>query len=254
MVLKYKMKIKIISDLHLEFLSPSQIEKLVRQIKSEGDVLVLAGDVGNGKLKHYQLFLEEMSKKFPKIFVVAGNHEYYGNEIDDTNQHIKLICEKMENVSFLCSSWEDYGGFRWIGTTLWSNISDSVKCFTNDVLRIKNFPVGKYNKLHKESVDFLSNTLTNSTRCIVITHYLPSMGLIHEKYQNENIYNQWFASSLDDLIEKYTDTIPLWIYGHTHDFSHVRLFNTEMVCNPYGYQGENRNPNLNYVVEIGDEI
>jgi len=246
------MKIQIISDLHLEFLSPPQIDNLVGKIKTCGDVLVLAGDIGNGKLKHYQLFLEEMSRKFTKVFVVAGNHEYYGNGIDDTDQHIKSVCENMENVSFLCSSWEDYGGFRWIGTTLWSNVSNTAKCFTNDVLRIKNLPIEKYNEFHKEAVNFLSSTITDEKQCIVITHYLPSMELIHEKYRNEkeNVYNQWFASSLDDLIQKNIDNLPMWIYGHTHDFSHIKLFNTEMVCNPYGYKGENKNPNLNYVVEL----
>lgn len=248
------MKIQIISDLHLEFLSPSQIEKIINGIQTIGQILVLTGDIGNGKSKHYQTFLEKMSKKFSKVFVVAGNHEYYGNDIDDTNHYIKSICNDIENVSFLCSSWEDYDGFRWIGTTLWSNISNMTKCFTNDVFRIKNFPIQKYNQLHNEAVDFLSGVLnnTNEKPCIVITHYLPSMDLIHEKYRNdkENIYNQWFASSLDDLIEKHTGKLPLWIYGHTHDFSHVKLFYTEMVCNPYGYQGENKNPDLNYVFEL----
>lgn len=248
-----KMKIQVLSDLHLEFLSPSQIGRIVRNIEKVGDVLVLAGDIGNGMASHYQKFIGKMAVKFEKVFVVAGNHEYYGNDIETTNQKIQSICDGLDNVSFLCSQWEDYGGLRWIGTTLWSHVEDTTKCFTNDIRYIQNMPIQKYNQRHIQSVQFLTDALITSQDkpCVVITHYLPSMEVIHEKYRNkeEDPYNQWFASSLDHLIETHTKHLPFWIYGHTHDPSHKILFQTEMVCNPMGYEGENKHPNLNLVVE-----
>lgn len=248
------MKIQIISDLHLEFLSSSQINKMIDRIHVYGDVLVLAGDIGNGVSTHYKYFLEKIAQKFIKVFLVAGNHEYYGNDISITNQTIQSVCDNLDNVSFLCSSWEDYNGFRWIGTTLWSQVDVLSTCSTNDIRYIKNMPIQTYNERHSEAVNFLRNTLqdANDTPCIVITHYIPSMELIHPKYktQTENPYNQWFASSLDSLIKQHTTHTPLWIYGHTHDFSHVRMFQTEMVCNPYGYKGENTNPKLDFTITL----
>ena len=249
------MKIQILSDLHLEFLSPSQIDCLVGKIEHVGDVLVLAGDIGNGMASHYRKFIERMALLFTKVFVVAGNHEYYGNDIETTNQEIQSVCDSWKNVSFLCSKWEDYGGMRWIGTTLWSHVEETTKCFTNDIRYIQNMPMHKYNQRHQEAVQFLTETLEMSQEkpCIVITHYLPSMTLIHEKYKNheDEPFNQWFASALDPLIESHTQHLPLWIYGHTHDPSYTRLFETDMVGNPIGYEGENKSPNWNFIVEYG---
>lgn len=249
--MRYKMKIQILSDLHLEFLSPSQIDRIVANIDQVGDVLVLAGDIGNGMASHYQKFINQIATKFTKVFVVAGNHEYYGNDIETTNQKIQSVCDCLENVSFLCSTWEDYGGVRWIGTTLWSYVHETTKCFTNDIRYIQNMPISKYNERHHQAVQFLTNALKtfNDKQCVVITHYIPSMKLIHEKYRSkeDEPYNQWFASSLDNLIETHTNHLPLWIYGHTHDPSHKRLFDTDMVCNPIGYEGENKDPNWNFV-------
>lgn len=249
-----KMKIQVLSDLHLEFLSPSQVRRLVEKIVPVGDVLVLAGDIGDGTAPHYEEFLKEMANRFDKVFVVAGNHEYYGNEMETTQQKMGSVCGGLGNVSFLCSAWEDYGGFRWIGTTLWSCVEDgTTKCFTNDIRRIPNMSLSLYKECHEEDVRFLTCALEASRDkpCVVITHYLPSKKLIHEKYQNpmDEPYNQWFASSLDHLIGDHTEHIPLWIYGHTHEPRHTRLFQTEMVCNPVGYEGENRHPDWGFVVE-----
>lgn len=247
------MKIQILSDLHLEFLSPSQMDRIVHSIEPRGDVLALVGDIGNAMEDHYSYFLAQMATLFPKVFVVAGNHEYYGNDIETTNNTIRTICSMFSNVSFLCSSWEDYGGFRWIGTTLWSYVKETTKCFTNDIRYIQNMPLKNYNLRHRDAVEFLTTTLEASLdqSCIVMTHYLPSMSLINAKYKTieDEPFNQWFASSLDHLIEGHTNHLPLWIYGHTHDASQTRMFQTEMVCNPLGYEGENSYPNFNLIVE-----
>lgn len=249
------MKIQILSDLHLEFLSPSQVQTVIDRIQPTGDVLVLAGDIGNGREEHYQHFLVTMASRFPKVFVVAGNHEYYGNDMELTKQTIHSLCTTLDNVSFLDSSWEDYGGIRWIGTTLWSHVHEKTKCFTNDIRRIQNFSLAKYNQQHDQSVQFLHHILQEARhqQCIVITHYLPSMELIHDKYKQdveEQSFNQWFATPLDDLLETHSSHIPLWIYGHTHDASQKMLFQTSMVCNPLGYEGENKNPDWNVVFEL----
>lgn len=252
-IFKKKMKIQILSDLHLEFLYLFQVDDIISKILPLGDVLVLAGDIGRPDDDTYNYFLKKMSKVFPKVFIITGNHEYYGGDISLTNEKISRICSQLENVSFLCSSYEDYGGFRWIGTTLWTHIEPTTSCFINDVRNIHHFNIEKYNQLHQESVHFLENNLSEKKQLIVITHHLPSYKLIHKKYMKSPAhekYNQWFASSLDGLIRKFTQNLPLWIYGHTHDFSHIIMNETQMICNPIGYENENKNSNWNYIVEI----
>ena len=236
------MRIQIISDLHLEFLSPTRIKKLLSSIQPVGNVLVLAGDIGTAS--QYQQVFEILAPSFDKVFVVVGNHEYYGKDMLSVHQTIQSICDQWKNVSLLSSSFENYGNYRWIGTTLWSKINTSCHR-TNDTRLIKGMDIPTYNQLHQEAVDFITNALETPDPCVVITHYLPSEKLIHEKYKCDP-YNQWFASSLDDLIEKHTDHLPLWIYGHTHDPSDKILFKTRMICNPFGYENENKHPNLQY--------
>lgn len=241
------MHVQILSDLHLEFLSPKRIKNLLASIKPVGTVLVLAGDIGTPA--QYHQVLETVAPLFEKIFVVLGNHEYYKQkDMMSVHQTIQSICDQWHNVSFLSSSYEHYHNYRWIGTTLWSKI-DTPLYHTNDTRLIKGMDIAIYNQLYQESVDFLTETLETSDPCIVITHYLPSEQLIHEKYKSDP-YNQWFASSLDDLIEKHTHHLPLWIYGHTHDPSDKILFKTRMVCNPFGYENENKKPNLQYIVSV----
>lgn len=245
------MKIQIISDLHLEFLSLSQVEKIIANIQSVGDILVLAGDIGHPDDSSYVYFLEQMNNMFSKIFLITGNHEYYGGNIQNTNIKIQELCLPLKNISFLSSSYEDYLGFRWIGTTLWSHIEPTAHII-NDIRKIRQLSIKNYNELHQESVNFINNILEENMNIpsIIITHHLPSYKLINPRYQTKthNKYNQWFASNLDELIEKYKPS--LWIYGHTHDFSHSELYQTQMVCNPLGYEDENTNTNFNYTVEL----
>ena len=73
------MKIQYLSDLHLELMSTHKFSKLCEKIIPKCDILVLAGDIGD-PLHHndrYKFFLHSMSKKFKKVFLVSGNHEYY---------------------------------------------------------------------------------------------------------------------------------------------------------------------------------
>lgn len=250
------MKVQLISDVHLEFLSPSQVRSMASQVDPFADVLVLAGDIGNVKSISYQQFMEQLSQKFPKVFVVAGNHEYYGHDIVSTHQEITSLCDRLPNISFLCSSYEDYKGFRWVGTTLWSHVDPSTRFFTNDIWRIKGMSVQQYNQLHQKSVDFLVDTITDPCLSyIVITHYLPSMKLIHEKYRDASLEeNQWFASStLEPWLKQQSCHIPFWFYGHTHMPSDKFLYQTRMVCNPYGYERENKSPRLDYVVSVNQK-
>lgn len=240
------MRVQVLSDLHLEFLSPSRIKNLLGSIQPMGNILVLAGDIGSAS--QYQQVFEILAPMFEKVFVVIGNHEYYGDDMTSVHQTIQSNCDRWTNVSLLSSSYENYGNYRWIGTTLWSKIH-TLGNRTNDTRLIKGMDVATYNKLHQEAVDFLTDALETPDPCIVVTHYLPSEKLIHEKYKSDP-YNQWFASSLDFLIEKHTNHLPLWIYGHTHDFSDKMLFKTRMICNPFGYEHENKHPNLQYTLSV----
>lgn len=252
-----KKKITYISDTHLEFYDIDKVLEISNNIKEPIDksdikdnILVLAGDIGNPlhKNNHYKIFLESLSSKFDKIFIICGNHEYYGCEnMKDVDDKIHSICKEISNATFLNNTFEDYLDIRWIGTTLWSEIDliNSIDSYTNDLLKIKtsknnNLSPQEYNELHYKSIEFLDKILKNSIdkNCIIISHHLPSFSLINEKFKNDKL-NQWFSGDLDDLIEEYSDRIKLWIYGHTHIPSSLILNNIKFISNPIGYPDEN---------------
>jgi len=241
-----------ISDIHLEFLHIEEVKSVIRKIIPVAPILILAGDKGNpfSGNSHYRLFLEEMGKKFEKVFVIAGNHEYYGGkDMTDVEVKIKEIVKEISdtnersNITYLQNSYEEYNGVRWIGTTLWSRLDNPSKQI-NDVYSIKAMNTERYNELHYLAVENLEKMLEESSLpTIVITHHMPSYSLIDPMY-NDELYNMWFASDLDNIVERYKEKIKYWIYGHTHTSNQSELHGVMMLCNPIGYKGEN--PGKNY--------
>jgi len=237
------MIVRYFSDLHLEFIKPIKIHKLLKKIQPGLDeICVLAGDIGNPYHLHYDTFMKFISKNFKKIFIIAGNHEYYNTtkSIEDTNEYIKKYFENFENISFLNNNYEIYNNYCFVGTTLWSHISNPTYKI-NDVEQIPNFNYIEYNKLNTISIDFLENTLQNNTQCIIITHHVPSFRLIDPEFKTTQWepYNQWFCCDMDNFINTHQYNIKCWIFGHTHKHSNVTINNIPFLCNPIGYPGEN---------------
>jgi hypothetical protein len=60
------------------------------------------------------------------VLVVAGNHEYYGGEVNATNEEILRICKQYENVFFLQRSRIDIEGTNmvFLGATYWTEIPE----------------------------------------------------------------------------------------------------------------------------------
>jgi len=237
------MLVKYISDIHTEFLSEKEIDVILSKITNE-KILILSGDIGNPQKKTYKYFLKQIANKFEKVFLISGNHEYYHSEVAGNTQLIAETVKDIPNITFLHNSFEDYEGYRWIGTTLWSEITNP-QFVTNDMNYIKKISVEKYNEMHFECVKFLEDTLTISLTenisSIVITHHLPISGLTDKEYLAPFYlpYSQMFNSNLDSLVEKYSKVITGWFYGHTHKKSIQKHYDVTFYCNPVGYVGEN---------------
>ena len=249
-----KHHIRYLSDLHLEFIKPNELEQFIKEIfDGKTEICVLAGDIGNPYQTNYDIFMEFISKNFKKTFVIAGNHEYYNKTktISETNEYMTIYFQKFNNISFLNNSYEIYENYCFIGTILWSNITNP-NYKINDMFYIPNFDYIEYNRLNRLCIDFLQNTLENNDLCIVITHHVPSYSLIDIKYKNKNMlpYNQWFYCDMDELIETKGNKIKCWIYGHTHTPSNVMINGIPFLCNPIGYPNENVNSNFRLMVEI----
>ena len=90
---------------------------------------------------------------------------------------------------------------------------------------------------YKESLNGLEKSLRESTTKtnVVITHHVPSIKSIKDKYRN-NLVSAGFASNLEAFILKTKPTH--WIHGHVHDAFDYFIGEIRAICNPKGYPGE----------------
>jgi predicted phosphodiesterase len=252
------MKIRIVSDLHLEF-SKKIIKSLISsQEDNYCDCLIMAGDIVTYKnINDLVDILDIFSPRYQKIFYVLGNHEYYHkNDINIVNLY-REICNKYPNVILLENdSYKLNDNWTILGTTLWSNISEKGLRMMSD---------GRYISMedilekHTKAVKFLEDQINlrevatedgslSSENFIVVTHHLPSKSLVHRKYSHYD--NSGFASSCDHL---FRDNIKYFVYGHTHTKSITKIGQTNLICNSLGYPGEqdiDLNEYCNCIIEI----
>lgn len=250
-----------ISDLHLDtydsIKTKDDLEKFLR-IKfydlhsSDCHYLILGGDISNICCKTYYLFLRWCSEKFQKVFIILGNHEYYGFVYQWLPTDTQLIIQKnYSNIIFLNNSnyiIESPIKINIFGTTLWSDIpNDNTSVMVKNISEIKYLTkentLERYssqinNEKHFECVESLRHWLTNisdESLNIVISHYLPSFRFIHPDYHKFNHMNFNFASDLEYL---FNDKINVWIFGHTHMRGEQYFKNILFGVNAGGYPNE----------------
>lgn len=108
------MKIRVLSDIHLEF-GPFEPPK------ADADIVVLAGDISQ-----WAEGIRWAHERFPhgRCIYVAGNHEFYGHEHKSTVESCRWAGQQ-GGVSFLENDCIVIDGIRFIGTTLWADYRTS---------------------------------------------------------------------------------------------------------------------------------
>lgn len=231
------MRIRVLSDLHLEF-GPIDLPKV------EADLVVFAGDI------HVKLNgIRWIRGNFPDtpVIYLAGNHEYYGEKLPRLLDKIRDEAAG-SNVHLLENDSIEIGGFRFFGATLWTDMElfgdhhvGSLEALQmNDYKRIRRTP--SYGKLrpvdtralHYETVRHIEGFLKagDPRRSVVVTHHAPSMRSLPERRRTELI-SCAYASHLDSLIEEHDPL--LWIHGHIHHSQDYRIGRTRILSNPRAY-------------------
>lgn len=246
------MKLRLISDIHLEF------EPYIADF-SGADVIVLAGDIGTGRMGlDWALAL---NASVPIIYVL-GNHEYY------KKVYPKLLNKLRDSaagshVHILENEYLDLDGVRFHGASLWTDFAlfgdprlAGFECQRkmSDYRFIRREP--SYSKIrsldiaviHKKSLTWLDASLGASPAKanVVVTHHAPSLRSAPAQYRND-ILTSAYASNLDDFVEKHQPN--LWLHGHMHSSCDYMIGNSRVVCNPKGYPGE-LNPDFNPMLTL----
>jgi predicted phosphodiesterase len=234
------MKIRVLSDLHLEFRDWVPPE-------SDADVVVLAGDIHVGVHG-----IEWARRRFPltPVVYVPGNHEFYGGNIKDVSAEL-LAQGRRLGVDVLDGRAIVIGGVRFLGATLWTDFAlhgadprsvdramAAALAGMNDfhVIRYqgnRTFHPAEAKAIHVERVRWLRAQLADKLvgTTIVVTHHLPLRQSIPSKYRLSNL-NPSFASDLGDLMGP---RVAVWVHGHTHESFDYVVNGTRVVCNPRGY-------------------
>lgn len=266
--------LRICSDLHLEAFYGRDYETLGIDFlppdpHDAKSILVLAGDISS-HAEQLLGFLNVCCQRFPKVYYVAGNHEFYKHDIVSYPKEIlAAIANRRElgafanlKTAFEGVSYEELDDLkiRFIFGTLWADGGPTEKdrqtvgFYLNDFRLIKNgmadsialpFTVGDMIKEHRRQKAQIEKYLEQpfDGRTIVITHHLPSRRLVSARFwpgDGTDGANGGFASDCDNLIAVHEPW--LWIHGHTHDRISTMLWKTRIECNPAGYRGEWNTP------------
>lgn len=257
------MKFQIISDLHLEYYY--ELPDINKIFKKAAPNLILTGDVCYFKHPNFLKFFTEVSKLYQYIFYIPGNHEYYAHyEIPDISysEIDFLIQEKLKhfkNIFFLQKNYIDIGNIIIGGTTMWCKTdkdpihSPDCKLLENAYfmkIRNKYIPVmSKIKKINKDQTnwlkDFIKIAKEKQKKIIVLTHYLPSINCINEKYKTSPL-NEYYYTPCDDLFE----SVDYWIAGHTHTPIDIEQDNCRIIINPVGTPEESNKYNKSLVIDV----
>jgi DNA repair exonuclease SbcCD nuclease subunit len=241
------MKIKLISDTHFEFYE----DQCLFNNDEQADVLVVAGDLAVGYRPVWSA-LKRFADLFKHVVYVSGNHEYYRQSMPEFDSYISRFSSGT-NIHYLNPGKVTLEGIDFIGGTLWTNFRDdhfaklAAKGMISDFRVIPGFSTTKCEQLFYEHLETIQLCYSLSkNKKVIITHFLPTIECTAPRFINNGIVNYYFANDLGHWAGNLKDTT--WMFGHTHDCVDIKLGDTRLIANPYGY---NRNENyLQRIIEV----
>lgn len=233
------MKIQICSDLHLEF--PNNRDWLKQHpLLPKGDILIIAGDTYYLEKDYSDLeFIKKVAKEFKSVYLIPGNHEYYGG-FDISTALEPTYKEILENVFLVNNHSIALDDTQLIFSTMWSKIQSNILAMMRgmvDFRRIKfkgvPFTVIHFNEIHEAAFDFITKAVQTKGKKVVVTHHLPSKACNAPEFKG-SVLNDAFCVEKTNFILNHD--IDYWIYGHSHrNLKDFKIGNTQMVCNQFGY-------------------
>ncbi len=236
------MRLQLASDLHLEFLARTFPGQRTISPAHLADVLVLAGDIGNGA------DALELFRDWPvPVIYLAGNHEAYGKSWPDVLEQCARAAEGT-SVRFLEKDVADFGGVRILGCTLWTDYclfseAEQASHMANARGRLNDhrlirkhdgslFSPNDALREHERARAWLAVELASPYDgvTVVVTHHAPHPGSVHPRYAGDPL-NAAFASDLTELMPG----AQLWLHGHVHDSFDYIVDGCRVVANPRGY-------------------
>ncbi len=233
------MRLRILSDLHLEFddwVPPA----------ADADVVIIAGDLH--KQTRGVAWLIRHFGDTPVIYV-AGNHEFYGAKLPDELGKLKAATGSQPGLHFLENESVQIGDVTFLGCTLWTDFNlhgdpalagRTAATSMNDYRQIRVTP--EYRRLrghdtarfHARSRSWLEQEFARllTTKVVVVSHHAPSPLSLDPAFAGDPL-SPAYASRLDDLTA--ASGAALWVHGHTHRSVDYQIGATRVLANQKGY-------------------
>ena len=270
------MKIKLVSDLHLEF------SDINIQNTDNCDVLILGGDIcvaqdlhdhpelvnssdqaaiaagtGLGRrqqaAQRYRDFFKRCSFQFPHVIYIMGNHEFYNGKFFAGIDYMRKELAKYPNIYMLEQDTKIIDDVTFVGATLWTDMNKgdpltmhAIEGMMNDFRIIRNdkrsfaaMSARDVADRHARTLAYFRSVLAeqHDRKFVVVGHHTPSFQSCHPMYGNDTLMNGGYHSDLSEFILDHPQ-IKLWTHGHTHHPFDYVIGETRIVCNPRGYEND----------------
>lgn len=256
------MRLAWMSDIHLDFVSSVARRSFLDSVKEQADVLVICGDIGDGR--NIFEMLNQIDTLFDKpTYFVLGNHDFYHSSIRQTRSLVEQFVASTQNLRYLSNfpSVELSPTTVLVGHDGWGDGRfgdlDGSDVILNDFSLIKELHCWRKNELNKpalrkviaklgdEAAQHLRRVLIPAIcypNVFVATHVPPFREAAwHEGHQSDNNFLPYFAcKAVGDVLLDVATTHPectiTVLCGHTHSGGEVNITkNLRVITAPEEY-------------------
>lgn len=250
------MKIRVLSDLHLEFTRYEPAE-----MPSCGeDLVVLAGDIGIG-LRGIHWARRAIPDR-PVIYV-AGNHEFYQQDWDRLLPQLRAEAAG-SHVHFLENDSVNLRGLLILGCSLWTDFRAMGPMARSEAMAVAAREMMDYRLIRRDRRRIRLSPTDSAQRCqdsrawlehqiaaavspvLVVTHHSPTLRTVHPDYALD-LGTAAFNNDCDDLVRS---PVVAWIHGHTHHSGEAVVNGIRVVSNQRGYPHEFLDFSWDYMINL----
>lgn len=256
-------RIRLLSDLHID-----RHDATPDLVADGADLIVLAGDLADG-MAGVRWACEQQTRIGLPVVLLTGNHEYFGEDLAELDERIKLLSERQPGLHFLQCGKLQLGDVVILGCTLWTDFKlypdivhareaaeDLMPDYTEIRIQSQRLRAADTASLHRQHRAWLERELVRAynagLRSVVVTHHAPSADCIPSRFAG-SMKSPAFASDLTAIMrEPWAPT--LWLCGHLHHSIDLREGGTRILCNPRGYQSDYGNDSNRFSWEFVVEV
>lgn len=228
-----------LTDLHLNFLPPQDIQVFLRQAAAaQPDCVLIGGDTGDAP--NLLATLDLIASSFQKpVYFVLGNHDFYHGSLEWTERAVTLLAQQSDHLAYLPSAgvieltpetalighggWGDgrYGDYQ----NSWVMINDFV--LIDELSHIsKAERLRRIMRLGDQAAAYVKTALLRAfethRRAIFLTHVPPfKEACWHQGRLSDDHFLPYFAcKAVGDVLREIMQSRPekdlLVLCGHTH--------------------------------------